>query len=207
MLAKSQWLFILFLGVGLGQNPIQYPADSLLADTSVSIMAKVGLFPIAAWERLSFHSDFLNCQYYPSCSVYGAQAVAQFGLARGSVMAADRTVRCNPAARFYQLREGQPFHYPDGRLVDPVVPKGSGSGTKSPILAAALSSVIPGAGRAYAGRPFDGLMGFLTVAVMVTLQQESAARNHTIRSGVLLVGTLAFYFGEIYGAWRTAKYG
>jgi uncharacterized protein len=36
------------------------------------------------------------CRYVPSCSEYAAEAVARHGVARGSLLAAWRLVRCNP---------------------------------------------------------------------------------------------------------------
>lgn len=37
-----------------------------------------------------------HCRYYPSCSEYAVQAVRQFGILRGLVLAAWRLLRCNP---------------------------------------------------------------------------------------------------------------
>ena len=37
-----------------------------------------------------------RCRYYPSCSEYAVQAVQQFGILRGLVLAAWRLLRCNP---------------------------------------------------------------------------------------------------------------
>jgi len=37
-----------------------------------------------------------RCRYYPSCSEYAVQAVAQFGILRGVVLAGWRLLRCNP---------------------------------------------------------------------------------------------------------------
>ena len=37
-----------------------------------------------------------SCRYLPSCSDYAAQAVARFGVVRGSLMAAHRLARCHP---------------------------------------------------------------------------------------------------------------
>ncbi|NOZ75765.1 MAG: hypothetical protein GXO90_10430 [FCB group bacterium] len=67
MSGKLQPLLILGIFLGFGSGQSRYPADSLLADTSVSIFAKAGLVPIAAWQRLSFNTGLLNCQHYPSC--------------------------------------------------------------------------------------------------------------------------------------------
>jgi putative membrane protein insertion efficiency factor len=40
-----------------------------------------------------------SCRFVPSCSEYAAEAVAQYGLFRGSALSAWRLLRCNPFAR------------------------------------------------------------------------------------------------------------
>jgi uncharacterized protein len=40
-----------------------------------------------------------RCRYYPSCSEYAVQAVEQFGILRGLVLAGWRLLRCNPWSR------------------------------------------------------------------------------------------------------------
>jgi len=37
-----------------------------------------------------------SCKYYPSCSVYAAEAVERYGPGRGLWMAAKRLLRCRP---------------------------------------------------------------------------------------------------------------
>jgi hypothetical protein len=37
-----------------------------------------------------------SCRYYPSCSHYAAEAVAQHGVWRGSGLAVRRLLRCHP---------------------------------------------------------------------------------------------------------------
>jgi putative membrane protein insertion efficiency factor len=37
-----------------------------------------------------------SCKYYPSCSEYALQALREYGLLRGTVLAAWRLARCNP---------------------------------------------------------------------------------------------------------------
>jgi len=36
------------------------------------------------------------CRFYPTCSHYGYQAIAKYGLARGGWMAFKRVLRCQP---------------------------------------------------------------------------------------------------------------
>jgi len=37
-----------------------------------------------------------TCRFYPSCSYYGFQAIAKYGLIRGGWMAIKRILRCQP---------------------------------------------------------------------------------------------------------------
>ena len=36
------------------------------------------------------------CRYYPSCSAYSYDAIAKYGIMKGSWLSAKRIVRCNP---------------------------------------------------------------------------------------------------------------
>ena len=40
-----------------------------------------------------------NCKYHPTCSQYALDAVREYGLFRGSVLAGWRLLRCNPWSR------------------------------------------------------------------------------------------------------------
>ncbi|MBL7046647.1 MAG: membrane protein insertion efficiency factor YidD [Candidatus Marinimicrobia bacterium] len=137
-----------------------YPADSVLTSEKTSIPEKVLVAPIALWQRLSYNTSLIRCQFYPCCSNYAAQAISQQGILLGSTMASERIIRCNPFAFHYHLkdRESEPnfnsiFH-PSGRLFDPIpqflIPRDFSG--KPPLLAAALSAILPGAGRIYVGR-------------------------------------------------------
>ncbi|MEY4397262.1 MAG: rane protein insertion efficiency factor YidD [Actinomycetota bacterium] len=54
---------------------------------------------ILGWRKLisPLYGDV--CRYHPSCSAYGLGVVQQFGLVRGSALAAWRILRCNPWSR------------------------------------------------------------------------------------------------------------
>jgi putative membrane protein insertion efficiency factor len=37
-----------------------------------------------------------TCRFYPTCSHYGYEAIAKYGLLKGGWLAARRVLRCNP---------------------------------------------------------------------------------------------------------------
>ncbi len=60
---------------------------------------------VLAAAGLRFYKTFISpalpasCRYVPTCSEYAAEAVARYGLLRGTALAAWRLMRCNPFAR------------------------------------------------------------------------------------------------------------
>ena len=190
-----------------------YPADTVLTLEETSVTEKALVTPISLWQRLSYNVPFLECQFYPSCSNYAAQSISEHGIFVGTAVAADRLVRCNPAAFHYHLRDRDlslpvsTAFYSDGRLVDPVpaVPfLRTTSMKKSPAMAAALSALLPGAGRVYVGRSWDGVFGFLTFALAAQATTVSAQRENGLGLALFGLTTVAFYAGEIVGAYRAA---
>ena len=99
----------------------------------------------------------------------------------------------------------RPFYEDDGRLIDSINQNQNIENKKSPAFASVLS-IFPGAGRAYAGRKLDGIMGLWTVYLTASSAiYAHKHKNHIL--GPLLIGSASItYFGEIYGAWRAAKY-
>ncbi|MCH7764469.1 MAG: membrane protein insertion efficiency factor YidD [Candidatus Marinimicrobia bacterium] len=169
-------------------------------------MEKTAILPIAAWQRISHNTNLLNCQFYPSCSQYGAMAIKENGILKGLPMTADRIVRCNPSAFFNHIHINGKFHQPDNRLVDHLQPDREISNSKSPVLAGLFSALLPGAGRVYAGKWFDGLMGFIMVYLTAASAIESSKRGNMFNKVFSYSIAGVFYTGEIYGAYRSAKY-
>ena len=203
----SKLLLHIILITGLGYAQQNYPADTVLASPQVSIIEKSAIMPISAWQRISYNSELLACQFYPSCSNYGALAVRDYGSIIGLAITADRIVRCNPFALNYHYEMHGEFHYPDYRLVDSVqVNRPRYTSNKSPLLAAGLSTIIPGTGRIYAGRFLDGLMGLWMVLLPGTAAYGSLQDGQSMKGNFFAGITIIFWLGEIYGAYRTAKY-
>ena len=184
----------------------KYPADSLLKSNQTPLFYKFGLIPISAWQRISYNTNFFNCQFYPSCSNYGAHAISEYGLIRGGVIASDRVIRCNPFAIYYHIDTDRPFDELEGRLIDPIAQTQSLTKDPSPFFAALLSSIIPGSGRIYSGRFFDGLIGLWTFYLTSSSAYFAIKDERTVAGPSLAIVATYVYLGEIYGAWRTAKY-
>lgn len=54
------------------------------------------LLPLHLYRRVISPLLPSRCRYYPSCSAYAVDAIREFGVIRGSVLAAWRVMRCNP---------------------------------------------------------------------------------------------------------------
>jgi len=162
------------------------------------------LYPITKWQRISYNSNTIACQYSPNCSLYGAQAIHSKGAIIGSMVTYDRIVRCNESAQFHHNKMGG-FYSQDNRLIDPVDPYPN-INKKSPLLAATLSAIIPGSGRIYGDRLImDGIYGFLLSSLTKQIAQKSIKTSSPFSP--LYVGlALIARGGEIYGAYRTANY-
>jgi putative membrane protein insertion efficiency factor len=52
--------------------------------------------PIRAYQRVISPLLPPRCKYEPSCSHYAAQAVEEYGILRGLILAGWRLLRCNP---------------------------------------------------------------------------------------------------------------
>ena len=57
---------------------------------------RVAIAPITLYQRLISPAIPRRCKYEPSCSRYAAQAIREFGILRGLVLAGWRLLRCNP---------------------------------------------------------------------------------------------------------------
>ena len=54
------------------------------------------LLPLRLYSRFVSPALPRRCKYEPTCSAYAEQAVREWGVARGSLLAAWRLLRCNP---------------------------------------------------------------------------------------------------------------
>jgi putative membrane protein insertion efficiency factor len=62
----------------------------------VTIARRAAVLPIVAYRRVISPLLPPRCKYAPSCSEYAIQAIGEFGILRGLVLAGWRLLRCNP---------------------------------------------------------------------------------------------------------------
>jgi uncharacterized protein len=63
------------------------------------LLREVLLAPLHLYRRVISPALGPHCRYHPSCSEYALEAVREYGVIRGGVLAAWRVMRCNPWSR------------------------------------------------------------------------------------------------------------
>jgi uncharacterized protein len=59
-------------------------------------MRMLATAPIAAYQRFLSPAIPQRCKYEPTCSRYAVEAIREYGILRGVVLAGWRLLRCNP---------------------------------------------------------------------------------------------------------------
>jgi len=105
------------LALILSCNPIGdvSGADSAHTSFSYSNPKKLLLGAIKFYQLFISTQDTPACNFIPSCSQFGAEAIRQFGVIRGILLTSDRLQRCNGmSVSRYQI------DYKSGKFLDPV---------------------------------------------------------------------------------------
>lgn len=88
--------------------------------------------------------------------------------------------------------------------IDPIIESLS-SNSKSPVLAATLSAILPGAGYLYCGEPSEALSAFI-INGLLGYSIYSLFKNENYGSGALVsLISVPFYFGNIIGSANMAE--
>ncbi len=184
---KKIFLLIFFYSVAVKADIV--PADSLL-NKNIPVSRKITIYPIKLWQSFSFKSSRLNCQFYPSCSQFTAIAISSHGIVMGSIMGADRIIRCNPAA--FQHHDDE-FHN-DGRLKDRVPNKLC---LEKPGIDLAYN-ILPGLGRIKKGRSVDGLFSLLLESSMALVAYKSYEQEYYGLSVTFASTAMIFWLSDFY---------
>lgn len=62
----------------------------------MSLLRRLAVAPITAYQRVISPALPRRCKYEPTCSAYAAQAVREYGILRGLLLGGWRLLRCNP---------------------------------------------------------------------------------------------------------------
>ena len=62
-------------------------------------MSRVFIAPISLYRRFISPLIAPRCRYYPTCSAYAVDAIRDYGVLRGLVLAGWRLLRCNPLSK------------------------------------------------------------------------------------------------------------
>ena len=60
------------------------------------VLREIVIAPIRVYRRVISPLLPRRCKYHPTCSAYAVDAVREFGILRGLVLAGWRLLRCNP---------------------------------------------------------------------------------------------------------------
>ena len=60
------------------------------------VAREIAVAPLIIYQRVISPALGPRCRYEPSCSRYAVQAIREFGILRGLVLAGWRLLRCNP---------------------------------------------------------------------------------------------------------------
>ncbi|OGU55888.1 MAG: hypothetical protein A2V66_18190 [Ignavibacteria bacterium RBG_13_36_8] len=71
---------------------------------------------------------------------------------------------------------------------------------KSPLTAAVLSAIIPGAGKIYTGNYGDGITAFLLTGILSFLAYDNFKADHDFRGWLFTGLAVMFYSGNVYGS-------
>ena len=97
------------------------------------------------------------------------------------------------------------FCFTKSEAIDFVNPISYNESNKSPTIAAILS-LIPGFGRIYSGRFYDGLYSIFNLAIAWETSSIAMKNQRKILGPFFLGSFTILYAAEIYGSWRATKY-
>ncbi|HEY2216751.1 MAG TPA: membrane protein insertion efficiency factor YidD [Solirubrobacteraceae bacterium] len=64
--------------------------------SAATVVRALATAPIVVYQRVISPAIPRRCKYEPTCSRYAVEAIKQYGIIRGAVLAAWRLLRCNP---------------------------------------------------------------------------------------------------------------
>ncbi|HEY7934153.1 MAG TPA: membrane protein insertion efficiency factor YidD [Solirubrobacteraceae bacterium] len=79
--------------------PLPQVASQTVTDRARRALRLIASLPVFFYQRVISPALPQRCRYAPTCSRYATQAIQEYGILRGSVLAGWRLLRCNPWSR------------------------------------------------------------------------------------------------------------
>ena len=67
-------------------------------------------------------------------------------------------------------------------------------------------SLVPGLGKIYAGRTYDGMYGILNLFISLKAYLSAKKNQNKFMINIFGATSIALYASEVYGSWRALKY-
>jgi len=96
-------------------------------------------------------------------------------------------------------------HYPRARSLRQALQQRPEVGERSPVMAGALSAVLPGSGHFYSGRPGQAAASFLLNALFITGAVLAFEHDSPVLGGILVFFEVGWYVGGIQSAAQAAR--
>ena len=161
-------------------------------------------FDVAALEYARFKREF------PGDARAG---IADLRVGWSRLFAAEELARLSPKRGAQAFRaaaqelERLPEDHPEAARVSALAEGAASLASvprRSPVLAGAMSAVLPGAGQVYAGRWADGFLAFVVNGLFIGGAIESYRRENYVASAVLALFEMGWYTGNVYSAVNSA---
>jgi uncharacterized protein len=77
-------------------EPPDDAGDAVMPSRLRRAVRALAVAPIVVYQRAISPAIPRRCKYHPTCSRYAVDAIREYGILRGAVLAAWRLLRCNP---------------------------------------------------------------------------------------------------------------
>ena len=77
-------------------GPAPREADGNRPARASQVLRTIAIAPITLYRRVISPAIPQRCKYAPTCSHYAVDAIREYGILRGAVLASWRLLRCNP---------------------------------------------------------------------------------------------------------------
>ncbi|HEY4823976.1 MAG TPA: membrane protein insertion efficiency factor YidD [Solirubrobacteraceae bacterium] len=81
---------------GAPREETEHPTEHAVPSRAAGALRALATAPIVVYQRFVSPAIPRRCKYEPTCSRYAVDAIKEYGILRGAVLAAWRLLRCNP---------------------------------------------------------------------------------------------------------------